>query len=110
MGAFVGLALLIGAPPAQAQDGTSTEAALRARLDERMAGHAMRLGRLELAEAYLEKSGKYIVKCDIHPWMNAYVHAVSHPYFAITDAKGKFVKDFVKAWNKVMELDRFDLK
>lgn len=26
------------------------------------------------------------------------------------DAEEKFVKDFVKAWNKVMNLDRFDLK
>ncbi|MDQ0322264.1 catalase-peroxidase [Pararhizobium capsulatum DSM 1112] len=26
-----------------------------------------------------------------------------------SDAKGKFVKDFVKAWNKVMNADRFDL-
>jgi catalase-peroxidase len=25
------------------------------------------------------------------------------------DAKGTFVKDFVAAWNKVMNLDRFDL-
>ncbi len=25
------------------------------------------------------------------------------------DAKEKFVKDFVKAWNKVMNADRFDL-
>lgn len=33
MGALFGLALLSGAPPAQAQDGTSTEAALRARLE-----------------------------------------------------------------------------
>jgi len=30
--------------------------------------------------------------------------------YAAADAKEKFVKDFVKAWNKVMELDRFDLK
>jgi catalase-peroxidase len=26
-----------------------------------------------------------------------------------SDAKGKFVKDFVAAWNKVMNADRFDL-
>jgi catalase-peroxidase len=26
------------------------------------------------------------------------------------ESKEKFVKDFVKAWVKVMELDRFDLK
>ncbi len=30
--------------------------------------------------------------------------------YASADAKGKFVKDFVKAWDKVMNLDRFDLK
>jgi len=29
--------------------------------------------------------------------------------YASTDAKEKFVKDFVAAWAKVMELDRFDL-
>ena len=30
--------------------------------------------------------------------------------YACSDAKGKFVRDFVKAWVKVMELDRFDLR
>jgi catalase-peroxidase len=29
--------------------------------------------------------------------------------YAASDAKEKFVKDFVRAWTKVMELDRFDL-
>ena len=29
--------------------------------------------------------------------------------YAADDAKEKFVKDFVAAWVKVMELDRFDL-
>jgi catalase-peroxidase len=29
--------------------------------------------------------------------------------YASSDAKDKFVKDFVAAWNKVMNLDRFDL-
>jgi catalase-peroxidase len=29
--------------------------------------------------------------------------------YACDDAKEKFVRDFVKAWNKVMNLDRFDL-
>jgi catalase-peroxidase len=29
--------------------------------------------------------------------------------YASDDAKEKFVRDFVKAWNKVMNLDRFDL-
>jgi catalase-peroxidase len=29
--------------------------------------------------------------------------------YAQNDAKEKFVRDFVKAWTKVMNLDRFDL-
>ncbi|WP_030751660.1 catalase/peroxidase [Streptomyces griseus] len=30
--------------------------------------------------------------------------------YASKDAEGKFVRDFVAAWSKVMELDRFDLR
>jgi catalase-peroxidase len=30
--------------------------------------------------------------------------------YASDDAKEKFVKDFIAAWTKVMELDRFDVK
>ncbi len=30
------------------------------------------------------------VECNIHPWMNAYVGIFSHPYYAVTDADGKF--------------------
>jgi catalase-peroxidase len=29
--------------------------------------------------------------------------------YACSDSQGKFVKDFVQAWNKVMNADRFDL-
>jgi catalase-peroxidase len=29
--------------------------------------------------------------------------------YASSDAQQKFVRDFVAAWNKVMNLDRFDL-
>ena len=30
------------------------------------------------------------VKCDVHPWMNAYVAVMTHPYFAVTGKDGKF--------------------
>ena len=30
--------------------------------------------------------------------------------YAQDDSKEKFVEDFVRAWNKVMNADRFDLK
>lgn len=39
---------------------------------------------------------------------NSELRAVAEVYGS-TDAQGKFVKDFVAAWNKVMNLDRFDL-
>ncbi|MFE0134925.1 catalase/peroxidase HPI [Streptomyces sp. NPDC059037] len=39
---------------------------------------------------------------------NSELRAVAEVY-ASDDAKGKFVQDFVKAWDKVMNLDRFDL-
>jgi len=29
-------------------------------------------------------------KCTIHPWMQGYVRVFDHPYFALTDADGKF--------------------
>jgi catalase-peroxidase len=39
---------------------------------------------------------------------NSQLRAVAEVY-ASADSKEKFVKDFVAAWNKVMNLDRFDL-
>lgn len=40
---------------------------------------------------------------------NSELRALAEVY-ACADAGNKFVKDFVAAWNKVMNLDRFDLK
>ena len=40
---------------------------------------------------------------------NSELRAVAE-FYAADDAKRKFVDDFVKAWNKVMNADRFDLK
>ena len=39
---------------------------------------------------------------------NSELRAIAEVY-ACEDAKGKFVNDFIAAWNKVMNLDRFDL-
>ena len=38
---------------------------------------------------------------------NSELRAVAEVY-AANDSGGKFVQDFVAAWNKVMNLDRFD--
>jgi hypothetical protein len=30
------------------------------------------------------------VKCDVHPWMSAYIGVFTHPFFAVTGTDGKF--------------------
>lgn len=37
------------------------------------------------------------VKCDVHPWMTAYVGVFAHPFFAVTDEAGRFEIDRVPA-------------
>jgi len=32
----------------------------------------------------------FYIKCDVHPWMKAWVMVADHPYFAITDKNGQF--------------------
>ena len=31
-----------------------------------------------------------VIECNIHPWMKGWVRVFDHPYFAVTDADGKF--------------------
>ena len=40
---------------------------------------------------------------------NSVLRALAEVY-ASSDGQAKFVEDFVAAWTKVMELDRFDLR
>lgn len=37
------------------------------------------------------------IGCALHPWMRAWVHVASHPWFAVTDKDGKFNIDRVPA-------------
>ncbi len=47
-------------------------------------------------------------RCDLIFGSNSQLRAISEVYGA-SDAEAKFVNDFVTAWTKVMNLDRFDL-
>jgi len=49
-----------------------------------MAGGADLNFTYDKAESFLK------FKCDVHPWMFAYVTVVDHPYFAVTDKDGNF--------------------
>ena len=65
-----------------------------------------------LYEGYDRKTGQ--IKWTASPvdllfGSNSELRAVSEVY-ASDDAKEKFVRDFVAAWTKVINLDRFDLK
>ena len=37
-----------------------------------------------------KQEGPIRLGCDFHPWMTAYVFAMEHPYFAVSDEKGQF--------------------
>ncbi len=41
----------------------------------------------------IKASEVFKVKCDVHPWMGAWVYALDNPYFAVTNAKGEYSID-----------------
>jgi catalase-peroxidase len=66
----------------------------------------------ELFEGRDRKTGKVKwtgTRVDLVFGSNSQLRALAEVY-ASADSKEKFVKDFVAAWTKVMNLDRFDLK
>ncbi len=65
----------------------------------------------DVFEAHDRKTGavkRTGTRVDLVFGSNSQLRAISEVY-AQEDAKGKFVKDFIKAWDKVMNLDRFDV-
>ena len=41
----------------------------------------------------------FYIKCDVHPWMKAWMMVSDHPYFAVTDENGYYKIDNVPAGN-----------
>ena len=51
------------------------------------------------------------IKCDVHPWMQAYISVFDHPYFAVTDDSGRYQIDNVPLGNyEVVAWHERDLK
>lgn len=75
------------------------------------------LGRNKLNNSYLvellsyinEKDAYGVPRIDLIIASNSELRAIAEVY-ASDDANDKFLSDFAKAWNKVMMLDRFDIK
>jgi plastocyanin len=51
---------------------------------------AMPPTRKEATETFSKEEGMFVIKCDVHPWMRAYMGVLSHPFFAVTKQDGKF--------------------
>jgi hypothetical protein len=54
-------------------------------------------------ELRLERAKDVKVRCNLHPWEFAYITVVEHPYFAVTDAEGKFEIKGLPAGKYVVE-------
>jgi plastocyanin len=44
----------------------------------------------ETTVTFDKPEGNFPIKCDVHPWMNAYVGVFSHPFFSVTRNDGKY--------------------
>jgi catalase-peroxidase len=62
----------------------------------------------ELRDRQTDQAKWRATRCDVLFGSNAELRAIAEVY-AQDDAQEKFVRDFTKAWNKVMNADRYDL-
>jgi plastocyanin len=44
----------------------------------------------EASTKFDKEEGVFHIKCDVHPWMSAYMAVFTHPFFAATKADGKY--------------------
>jgi plastocyanin len=51
---------------------------------------AMPAGREVADHRFDQAEGMFTVKCDVHPWMNAYVGVLKHPFFSVSGTDGQF--------------------
>lgn len=51
---------------------------------------AMPAARKEAIQTFTKEEGVFKIKCDVHPWMAAYVAVLTHPFFDVTAKDGKF--------------------
>jgi len=53
----------------------------------------------EIEKVFSSSENPFYIKCDVHPWMKAWVMVADHPFFAITDENGFYSIDNVPAGN-----------
>ncbi len=63
--------------------------------------------RKEMQVSFDKPEFMFPIRCDVHPWMQAWMAVLSHPFFAVTDLSGKFeIKNIpsgtyiIEAWHE----------
>jgi plastocyanin len=44
----------------------------------------------EVTTSFPKPEGMFQIKCDVHPWMSAYIGIFTHPFYSVTGRDGKF--------------------
>jgi plastocyanin len=44
----------------------------------------------EVTTTFDKEEGIFNIKCDVHPWMGAYIAVFTHPFFSVTSTDGKY--------------------
>jgi plastocyanin len=44
----------------------------------------------EVTTSFPKPEGMFQIKCDVHPWMSAYMGVFTHPFFSVTKTDGKY--------------------
>ena len=44
----------------------------------------------ETEHVFTKPEDIFKIKCDVHPWMGAWMAVLTHPYFDVTEADGQF--------------------
>jgi plastocyanin len=71
--------------------------------DNKQFNLAMPFKGMELTKKFNTPEVMVKFKCDVHPWMNAYVGVVAHPFFAATGNSGSFTLPKLPAGTYTLE-------
>ena len=77
---------------------------------------AMPRSKKQMTVTFNKSEDPFKIKCDVHPWMGAYVGVFDHPYFAVTDDSGSYTisnlpagKYVIEAWHEKLGSQTADI-
>lgn len=77
---------------------------------------AMPRSKKQMSVTFDKVEAPFKVKCDVHPWMGAYLGVFDHPYFAVTDDSGSYSisglapgKYVIEAWHEKLGSQSADI-